>query len=179
MEIQPVACALDPASGGHASSSSSDSDGEDAGPARPAGSSMEGWIGRLEWRDASVPVPGGSALCQSLVAPGKLCRLLASIPPPAGGDGLLASAVGAACGQLREALDRAGLGIADLVSSKAYAAPGPSGAPRCSAAALQQAVADALGSESEVVPSVVPVAGAGLDAALGAWVVLEFTALRD
>ena len=177
-----MACALDPASNSNASSSDSDGDGdgEDAGPSRPAGSSMEGWIGRLEQREESVPVPGGSELCcQSLVSPGKLCRLLVSIPPPAGGDGLMIPAVGAACGQLREALQRAGLGLADLVSSKAYTAPGAAGAQRCSAAALRQAVADALGSESELRPTVVPVCGAGLDASLGAWVLLEFTALRD
>ena len=174
VEIQPAACVLDE-SAAEASSSSSEDEGEEvaaaqrarraeAAAARPAGSTMPGWIGRLRSE-------GGR-----LWSPGRLAKLHAAVGAAAAVGGGWKPALAAAAAELAAGLAAAGLGPSDVASCKVYAAASLLGADQGPTPAdLQAAVAAALpGVAAAVVP--VTAVGAGADASDA--LLLEALALR-
>ena len=177
VEVQPAACLVDESLQGDSSSDSED--GEDvaaqrrarraaAAAARPPGSSMPGWIGRVQ---ASSSSSGGR-----LWSPGWLCKVHACVGQPAAATDWQA-AVQAAAQELAAGVAAAGLSPADVAACKVYcradllgSAQGPS------AEALQAAVAAALAG---VQPTVVPVTAVGASAAADAALLLEALAIKS
>lgn len=199
VEIQPVACVVDESLAEASSSSSSDEEdgGQEEGgtaaqrraqrraaaaAALPAGSSMPGWIGRLQQCGSS----GGGG---RLWSPGRLCKVHACVPlqhaGEAEGDAAAAaaglqSAVRRATDELAAGLAAAELAVDDVAACKAYCLASLLSADGggLSAAALREAVAAGLPG---VQPAVVPVSavGSSADFSSGAAVMLELLAVRS
>lgn len=182
MEVQPVACLVDDTL---ALDSSSDS-GEDeeqqaarharrtvAAAARPRGSSMPGWIGRLQRQSGS----GCAGSTERLWSPGRLCKVHASVPQQEAADaGSWQQAVQRAAQELAAGLAAADLAPTDVAACKAYFLGSLLGAAAgLSGASLQEAVAAALPG---VQPAVVPVCAVGGSPEADAAVLLELLAVR-
>lgn len=177
VEIQPAACLVDESLA--EASSSSDEEGEEAvaaqrgrrkaaEAARPAGSSMPGWIGRLQQSSS------GSSSC--LWSPGRLCKAHSTMSQAAAA-GDWRHAVRAAAAEVAAGIAAAELEPADVAACKVYCLAsllGSQGGP--TAAELQEAVTVAMPG---VQPTVVPVTAVGSSAGADAAMLLEVLALRS
>lgn len=183
VEVQPVACLLDETL---ALDSSSDSEEDEvqqaarsarraaAAAARPPGSSMPGWIGRLQ-RCSSSDGGGGSGTAR-LWSPGRLCKVHTSVPQQAAEGPGWQQAVQGAAQELAAGLGAAELSPTDVAACKVYCLASllnSKGGP--SIASLQEAIAVALPG---VQPTVVPVCAVGGCAETRDALLLELLAVR-
>ena len=192
VEIQPVACVVDESLQPDASSSSSSSDDDEeegrgeaprlaarqrraaraaaAAVARPVGSTMPGWIGRLQHH--------ATAFSSSLWSSGRMCKAHAWVPqqlqPEPDGAGLQL-AMEAAAAQLAAFIEAAGLSVADVAACKVYCLGSLLERHEATAAGLRHMVAGALPG---VQAAVVPVAAVGPTPEAQALVMLEALAVR-
>lgn len=177
VEIQPVACIVDESLAVD-SSSSDDEDAEvaehrrdrraAAAAARPSGSTMPGWIGRVQ------QCTGRSS--SRLWSPGRLCRVQAWVAQQqdcATTRPDWQQAVQAAAEELAAGLAAAGLAAADVASCKVYCIAGlleSQQQPGLTVAALREAVAAVLPG---VQPAVVPASAVGASPAADCDIMLE------
>ena len=147
-----------------------------AAAARPSGSSMPGWIGRLHSSDG-----GGSG---RLWSPGRLCKVHMCLTAQQAGAGAAADwrqAVQGAAEELAAGLLAAELALADVASCKLYCLASlldtqQQQQQEClTAADLRQAVAAGLPG---VQPTVVPVTAVGDGADAASAIMLEVVAMR-
>lgn len=185
VEVQPVACVVDESL---TVDSSSDSEEDElataqrcsrraaAAAARPSGSSMPGWIGRLH--------SSGSGGSSRLWSPGRLCKAQVCLTAQQAGSGAAVDwrqAVQGAAQELLAGVLAAELALADVASCKLYCLASllndhQQQQQQClTVADLRQAVAAGLPG---VQPTVVPVTAVGGGADAAGAMQLEVVAMR-
>ena len=187
--MQPVACVVDESLAVDSSSGSEEDEVATAqrcgrraaaAAARPSGSSMPGWIGRLH-SSSSSGGGGGGYECGRLWSPGRLCKAHMCLPAQQAGTAAVnwRQAVQGAAEELTAGVLAAELALADVASCKVYCLASlldtQQQQPGLTVADLQQAVASGLPG---VQPTVVPVTAGGVGADAASAIMLEVVAMR-
>ena len=187
--MQPVACVVDESLTVDSSSDSEEDEMATAqrcgrraasAAARPSGSSMPGWIGRLH-SSSSGGGGGGNDSCR-LWSPGRLCKAHMCLPAQQAGTGAAVNwrrAVQGAAEELAAGVLAAELALTDVVSCKVYCLASlldtQQQQPGLTVADLHRAVAAGLPGAQ---PTVVPVTAVGVGADAASAIMLEVVAMR-